>query len=133
MIRTLTFLILTIPVFSSFGFSSCTELYGCEKKSCEIKRKLKIAKDVENEHMYQGLKIALKEVSRCKDEVVYKEIVDDIYEIKEELLDYKDELKEAQDDFDVDKIDKYKEKINEGEEELKSLRIELSKFNVRLP
>ncbi|OOE48943.1 DUF1090 domain-containing protein [Salinivibrio kushneri] len=131
--RILTALIFTIPVFNTFGFSSCSELYGCEKKSCEIKRKIEIAKDIENEHMYQGLKIALKEVSRCKDEDVYKEIIDDIHEVKEDLLEYHYDLKEAQDGVDFDKIDKYKEKINEGEEELKSLQIELSKFNVRLP
>ncbi|OOE47347.1 hypothetical protein BZG11_15595, partial [Salinivibrio kushneri] len=110
-----------------------SELYGCEKKSCEIKRKIEVAKDIENEHMYKGLKIALKEVSRCKDEDVYKEIIDDIHEVKEDLLEYHNDLKEAQDGVDFYKIDKYKEKINEGEEELKSLQIELSKFNVRLP
>ncbi|WP_180961911.1 DUF1090 domain-containing protein [Salinivibrio kushneri] len=133
MIRILTVLIFTIPAFSTFGFSSCSELYGCEKKSCEIKRKIEIAKDIENENMYQGLKVALKEVSRCKDEDVYKEIIDDIHEVKEDLLEYHYDLKEAQDGVDFDKIDKYKEKINEGEEELKSLQIELYKFNVRLP
>ena len=119
----------SIPI-QVIASSNCGSLKGCEKKSCEIEKQLKIAQEKDNQHKVSGLKRALENTKEnCTDEDLRKNLIEEIDEINNEIKEYESDLKEAKEYGKKDKIRKYQEKIEEEKNKINRLEDELSNLD----
>lgn len=123
----LLFIFASVPAIAS---SDCSNLKGCEKKSCEIAVQLKIATEKGNERKIDGLSRALDRVNKyCTDEGLREELVEKIEEAQEDLTEYESDLKDADEYGKTEKVHKYQEKINRKQKKIKRLEDELTNLD----
>ncbi|MDO6496769.1 DUF1090 domain-containing protein [Photobacterium sanguinicancri] len=123
MLLPLSFLLLPLTVSAS----NCSGKIGCERKACEIERKMVIAKENGHHGMFDGLSDALARVNDyCTNNDLKEELLAEIDESQSEIIDYRSELNEATTDKEEDKILKYQRKIEEEKINIKKLEEELS-------
>jgi hypothetical protein len=106
--------------------TNCAKLKGCAAKTCEVKKKIDIAKKHENSNKVDNLQKALDEINEnCSDEKIIADIKDDIKKTNKDLEEHKEELEEAKSTGEMDKVDKYIAKIEEDKTELIELKSKL--------
>ncbi len=121
-----TFFIVSFTNFSMAEETNCAKLKGCAAKTCEVKKKIDIAKKHENSNKVDNLQKALDEINEnCSDEKIIADIKDDIKKTNKDLEEHKEELEEAKSTGEMDKVDKYTAKIEEDETELIELKSKL--------
>lgn len=120
---TLGVLLSTTALFSSSTYENSPR---CEKKIHNIQEQLNIAKQMNNTHRVDGLKISLSKVKKyCSDKDLIQDIKDKIKEAKEDLNEYKQDHQKAIKENRADKIQKYQSKIYEENEKIQRLQEEL--------
>lgn len=115
---------------AAIASSDCSNLKGCEKKSCEIEGQLMIANEKGNERKVDGLGIALESVNKyCTDSGLREELVEKIEEAQKDITEYESDLKEADEYGKTDKVQKYQEKIKRKQHKIMHLKDELKSLD----
>ncbi|WP_299809367.1 DUF1090 domain-containing protein [uncultured Shewanella sp.] len=108
----------------------CSTMVGCDKKSCEIKKQITMAKAHGNTNKVAGLETALKGVeSNCTNDGLKQDLTTEIAEVKQQIDKYEADLKEAEEESNLDKTYKYQQKLLSENTKLKQLEQELSSLD----
>lgn len=127
--KTITALSLCLISFGSFAASDCKSEVGCEAKTCEIKQKIKIAKNEGNTKALDGLENALEETEKyCTPEDIREELEEKIEDTKNDIKDYQSDILEAQASQKFKKAKDYEKKLNQEKRKLEKLEEELIKL-----
>jgi|LGVE01.1.fsa_nt_gb hypothetical protein len=121
-----TFFIVSLTDLSMAEETNCTKLKGCAAKTCEVEKKIDIAKKSKNSSKVDNLQKALDEINEnCSDEKIIADIKDDIKKTNKDLEEHEEELEEAKSTGEMDKVDKYVAKVKEDKTELIKLKSKL--------
>ena len=98
----------------SFAKTDCEQLKACDAKVCQVKNKIKLAKQAGYSAKEDALNTALTNIiHHCNDDELKKENQEDIDESLQEIKEYQQELKKAKAEGYVEDIKKYQQKISE--------------------
>ena len=111
---------LALALFSLSTASFAMSL--CQEKEQDIQREISYAEKHNNQHRFDGLKIALREVKdNCTDSKLRADHQEKIAEQKDEIAERRQDLQEAKEKGDAEKIAKRERKLQEAQDELKAL------------
>lgn len=111
---------LALALFSLSTASFAMSL--CQEKEQDIQREISYAEKHNNQHRFDGLKKALREVKdNCTDSKLRADHQKKIAEQKDEIAERRQDLQEAKAKGDAEKIAKRERKLQEAQDELKAL------------
>ncbi len=111
---------LALALFSLSTASFAMSL--CQEKEQDIQREISYAEKHNNQHRFDGLKKALREVKdNCTDSKLRADHQEKMAEQKDELAERRQDLQEAKEKGDAEKIAKRERKLQEAQDELKAL------------
>ncbi len=111
---------LALALFSLSTASFAMSL--CQEKEQDIQREISYAEKHNNQHRFDGLKKALREVKdNCTDSKLRADHQEKIAEQKDEIAERRQDLQEAKEKGDAEKIAKRERKLQEAQDELKAL------------
>ncbi|ASP49030.1 DUF1090 domain-containing protein [Cognaticolwellia beringensis] len=115
---------------SALASPSCEKMKGCDKKICELEKKLVIAGNQDNKPKATRLTKALEKVKEhCTNDGLKDELIEDIAKAKAEVTEYEADLNKAVKQKKSDKVFKYKAKIKDKKRKIKQLEKKLSILN----
>ena len=111
---------LALALFSLSTASFAMSL--CQEKEQDIQREISYAEKHNNQHRFDGLKKALREVKdNCTDSKLRADHQEKIAEQKDEIAERRHDLQEAKEKGDAEKIAKRERKLKEAQDDLKAL------------
>lgn len=130
--------LLTVPTITFVGLlffggsiaaqasPSCEKMKGCDKKICELEKKLVIAGNQDNKPKVNRLTIALEKVKEhCTNDGLKSELIENIAKAKKDVIEYETALDKALKQNKSDKVFKYKAKIKDKKRKIKQLEKKL--------
>lgn len=106
-------LLLTVAAESSAAYE-CEELYGCERKICNLRTDLRNAEKFDNTFTAINIKEVLQKLeARCSDDYSLAEDIDEMDNVKSQIVDYEEGIIDAVEDF-KDEVADALEDLREG-------------------